>query len=191
MTTQTPRRADAQRNVQRILDAAISCLALRPNATMAEIAQVAGLGRVTLYGHFSSRTQLLDAVVAHLIDVGEESLSEVDLEGDAWDALVRLIRSSWRLVDQARAVVAAAEGELPPARMRQLHDGPAARVEALIDRGRRSGTFRTDLPTWWLVAMLHQILHGAGAEVSAGRLPGGDAPDYITATVHALLRPPA
>lgn len=190
MTTQTPRRADAQRNVQRILEAAISCLAERPNATMAEIAQAAGLGRVTLYGHFSSRAQLLDAVVAHVIDEGEESLSEVNLEGDAWEALVRLIRSSWRLVDQARAVVAAAEGELPPARMRQLHDGPAARVEALIDSGRSGGAFRTDLPTWWLVAMLHQILHGAAAEVTAGRLPASDAPGYITATVHALLRPP-
>lgn len=190
MTTQTPRRADAQRNVQRILEAAISCLARRPNATMAEIAQVAGLGRVTLYGHFSSRAQLLDAVVAHLIEVGEESLSGVDLEGDVWEALVRLIRSSWRLVDEARAVVAAAEGELPPARMRQLHDGPAARVEALIDRGRSGGVFRADLPTWWLVAMLHQILHGAAAEVTAGRLPASDAPGYIIATVHALLRPP-
>ena len=55
MTTKTLRRADAQRNVQRILDAAVACLAERPNATMADIAKVAGLGRVTLYGHFSSR----------------------------------------------------------------------------------------------------------------------------------------
>lgn len=190
MTTKTLRRADAQRNVQRILDAAVACLAERPNATMADIAKVAGLGRVTLYGHFSSRAELLDAVVAHVIDLGEHTLAEVNLDGDASAALERLIRSSWSLVDQARAVVAAAEGELSPARMRQLHDGPAARVEALIVRGRNDGAVRSDLPTWWLVAMLHQILHGASAEVSAGRLSSADAPDYIAATVHALLRQP-
>lgn len=191
MTAQAPRRADAQRNVARIIDAAIICLAERPNATMAEIATAAGLGRVTLYGHFSSKAQLLEAVVAHVIDLGEARLAEVDLDGDPWDALVRLIHSSWRLVDQSRAVIAAAEGELAPAHMRQLHDGAAARVVTLIDRGRDSGAFRTDLPTWWLVAMLHQILHGAGAEVSAARLDPTDAPDYITTTVRALLKPPS
>jgi TetR/AcrR family transcriptional repressor of mexCD-oprJ operon len=181
MTTDTSqvggKRADAVRNVERILDAAIVCLSRRQNATMSDIAREAGLGRVTLYGHFASRPALIDAVVARVIDRG----------GDPREALSRLIHSSWELVDRSRSVIAAAEEELPPARIRELHDGPASRVESLIERGRSAGLFSRDMPTSWQVAVLHQVLHGAGAEIAAGRLDSMDAPDLIVRTILALL----
>lgn len=43
------KRADAQRNIEAILDAAAVCLSGNPEASIAEIAQTAGVGRVTLY----------------------------------------------------------------------------------------------------------------------------------------------
>lgn len=191
MTSTAPkpgaRRADAVRNVERILAAAITCLSERPNATMADIATEAGLGRVTLYGHFASRPALIDAVVARVIERGEKTLAAVDLDGDPREALTRLVSSSWQLVDQSRSVIAAAQGELSPERIRQLHDAPAARVEALIERGRGTGAFRTDMPTSWQVAVLHQILHGAAAEIAAGRLDPAEAPDLITRAGLAVL----
>ncbi len=183
----TAKRADAVRNVSRILDAAITCLSQRPNATMGDIASEAGLGRVTLYGHFASRPALIDAVVGRVIERGEQTLAVVDLDGDPREALRRLIHSSWQLVDQSRSVIAAAENELSPERIRQLHDNPATRVESLIERGRNEGLFRTDMPTSWLVAVLHQVLHGAGAEIAGGRLDPTEAPDLITETVFTLF----
>ncbi|WP_235939967.1 TetR/AcrR family transcriptional regulator [Occultella kanbiaonis] len=184
---ETARRADAVRNVESIIGAAITCLARDPNATMADIAKEAGLGRVTLYGHFASRPALVDAVVARVIEQGELALAEVDVDGDPRATLNRLIHSSWHLVDQSRAVVVAAQDELTAERIRQLHEGPAARVRLLIERGRERGDFRTDMPVSWQVAMLHQILHGAGIEVSAGRLDPTHAPELVTRTVSALL----
>lgn len=50
------RRADAQQNVERILDAAIDCLSRDSDASVVQIAQAAGVGRVTLYGHFRPGT---------------------------------------------------------------------------------------------------------------------------------------
>ncbi|RZT85582.1 TetR family transcriptional regulator [Pseudonocardia sediminis] len=191
MTIQTTRsgtrRADAQRNVERILDAAVTCLARRPSATMAEIAKEAGLGRVTLYGHFASRPELVDAVVARVIDRGESNLAAVDLAGDPREALGRLIRTSWQLVDESKSVISAAWNELPAERIQQLHKAPAARVEQLIERGREEGQFRTDMPVTWLVAVLHQILHGAATELAAGNLDAAHAPELITSTVMSLL----
>ncbi|MEE2030922.1 TetR/AcrR family transcriptional regulator [Rhodococcus chondri] len=189
-TPRTTKRADAVRNVERILDAAIICLADKPTASMADIAKQAGLGRVTLYGHFASRAELLEAVVAQVLAKNEHALAAVDLTGNPRDALVRLIDSSWMLTNQARSIIAAAEDELPPARMQELHAGPAARVEALIERGRREGVFRTDMPTSWLVTVIHQILHGAAVEVSTARLDPRDASKRITATILAVLDKP-
>jgi MFS family permease len=48
--------------------------------------------------------------------------------------------------------LAAAQRDLPPARIRRHHDQAMARVERLIARGQQEGDFRTDLPRPWLVA---------------------------------------
>ncbi|MGH3403828.1 MAG: hypothetical protein ACRDRJ_15215 [Streptosporangiaceae bacterium] len=43
------RRADARRNIAAILEAALDCLARDPQASIADIAAGAGVGRITLY----------------------------------------------------------------------------------------------------------------------------------------------
>jgi len=186
----TRRRADAERNATAILDAAVACLVDDPQASTADIAARAGVGRVTLYGHFSTRTDLIDAVFARTLGHAEETLGRLDLAGEPRAALSALIASSWEIVNQSRALLAAAERELTPERIRHHHDQPMDRVRALIDRGRAEGTFRSDLPTEWLVAMFYLVVHGAAAEISAGRLAPADAAATITATLLACYTAP-
>ncbi|MFD4421708.1 TetR/AcrR family transcriptional regulator [Agromyces sp. NPDC058484] len=190
-TTHAPaKRADARRNIASILDAAAICLSRDPNASIGEIAEAAGVGRVTLYGHFSSRAELIDAVVARAIDEGNESLEAVDLSGDPRAALVRLIDPSWLSIVRIGALMTAAGAVLSPERMLELHERPASRVERLVERGRSEGVFRVDLPTSWLVGILHRVMHGAAAEIDAGRLSSDDAAAVIAATVLAAYTPP-
>ncbi|MEU4603742.1 TetR/AcrR family transcriptional regulator [Kribbella sp. NPDC023972] len=184
------KRADAQRNIAAIVDAATTCLSRDPSASTSEIAKAAGVGRVTLYGHFPSRTELVDAVFVHAIERGEAALGEVDLSGDPRAALARLIESSWHLVDRFRSLLVAAQDALPPGRIRELHADPMVRVERLIERGQKEGAFRTDLPTSWLVGAMHSVMHGAADEINAGRLTPDKAAEYITATVLAAFTPP-
>jgi TetR/AcrR family transcriptional regulator, mexCD-oprJ operon repressor len=183
--TRTVRRADAEQNMTRILDAAAECLSRSPTATMADIAQAAGVGRVTVYGHFPSRDALIEATLTRLLDQGEAVLADLDLTGDPHQALTRLIAASWRLTADADAVLEAAQTVLPPGRIRELHAKPAQRVEDLIRRGQSQGAFRTDLPATWLVSVLHHILKGAAADIRGGRLDPKDATHFITATVLA------
>jgi TetR/AcrR family transcriptional repressor of mexCD-oprJ operon len=184
------KRADAQRNIAAILTAAADCLGRDPAASTSEIAKAAGVGRVTLYGHFPSRAELVDAVFVQAIEVGEKSLGQVDLSGDPQTALSRLIESSWHLVDRYRALLVAAQDTLPPGRVRELHADPMARVERLIERGRAEGVFRTDLPTAWLVSVMHNVMHGAADDLAAGRITTDQAAPYISATLLAAFTPP-
>ena len=181
----TTRRADAEHNKAKILDAAAACLSRSTTASVAEIAQAAGLGRVTVYGHFPSREALVEATLARLLDQGEAVLAGLDLSGDPRQALRTLIESSWRLIADASAVLEVAHSTLPPEPIRELHAKPAQRVEELIRRGQSEGAFRTDLPPAWLVDVLHYILKGAAADIRAGRLDPADAPRFIVATVLA------
>ncbi|AIV33305.1 TetR/AcrR family transcriptional regulator [Streptomyces coelicoflavus] len=186
----TVKRADALRSIDAIVKAAAECLGQNPEASLSEIARAAGVGRVTLYAHFASRAEVVDAAMSRAVDRGNQALDAVDLAGDPLLALARYVEASWRLVDQARALLVAAQRELPPGRIRELHSGPAARVETLIARGRSEGVFRTDLPIAWLVNVLHSVMHSAADEIRAGRLTSEHAAGHITATVLAAFTPP-
>jgi TetR/AcrR family transcriptional regulator, mexCD-oprJ operon repressor len=185
-----PVRADAQRSIAAILDAAVATLSRDPDASVSEIARTASVGRVTLYGHFPNRADLVDATLARAIEEGDAALGAVDLSGDPRQALARLVESSWRIVDRSRALLQAAQDVLPPGRIRELHAGPAERVQRLLERGQREGVFRSDLPTSWLVGVMHSVMHSAADEIGAGRLDADAAAGVITATLLAAFTPP-
>lgn len=183
------RRADARHNAEKILDAAIGCLSRSPDASMVDIAQASGVGRVTLYGHFSSREALVEAALTRVLDRGEETLSGLDLSDDPHQALQTLIESSWLLMAQSSAVLEAAKAVLSPERVHELHAEPEQRVRDLISQGQAQGAFRNDLPATWLASALHHILKGATADVNGGRMEPAQAPQFITQIVLAAYAP--
>src|ERR1700754_4234642 len=142
----TRRRADAERSIARIVAGARELLGRDPGATIDEIAAAAGVGRMTLYGHFPNRAELVEAALADALSDGERTLSAVDLPGDARDARDRLLASSWSLVAESSSLLAAAQEVLPPGRVRELHGAPAARLEELIRRWQGDGGVPTELP---------------------------------------------
>ena len=189
-TAGQPRRADAKRNVAAIIAAATECLAASPDTSMSDIAAAAGVGRMTLYGHFKTRADLLDAVLTRAIAEAHQTLDTVDVSGDPRAAVARLVAASWLVVDQLRNVLDAAQRELGGDRVRQAHDHVLRRVQAVIERGQAAGLFRTDLPLAWLVSLAMTVMHAAATEVSAGRLPVAQAPAVVTGTLLAALTPP-
>jgi AcrR family transcriptional regulator len=184
-------RADARRNVAAILDAATECLARDPEVSLADIAAAAGVGRITLYGHFKTRAELIDAVVVRAIEHADAILVTTETGGDPSDALARLVAASWQIVHQFRNILLAAHRELPAERIRGVHDPIMRRVQALIGRGQQAGAFRRDLPKQWLVTTAISLMHAAAEDTAAGRIKAEDAARLVTATLLAALTPPA
>ncbi|MER5456060.1 TetR/AcrR family transcriptional regulator [Micromonospora sp. NPDC002389] len=181
------KRADARRNVESVLDAAITLLATDPRVSVNEIAKAAGVGRVTLYGHFPSRAALVEAVSLRVIASTDQALSAIDLAGDPRDAMVRLLEATWQLTRRFGAVVIAASDVLTPEEMRRVHEGPSRRVRALVERGRDEGVFRRDMPVLWQLATIQAVLHGASAAVHRGDVTADDATRLVRDTVLAVL----
>ena len=181
-------RSDSTRNRDAILRAAAECLTADPNASLADIAQAAGIARITLYGHFSSRNELVTELVHTSMARVEAELASVDLGGDAWQALESLVASSWRLVNSLAVLRGVAEQALPAEVMHSSHADPRTRVEHLLARGRADGSFRDDVSIAWQTACFFSLLHGAASEVRAGRLPEAEAQEHLFPTLRALLR---
>lgn len=181
------KRADAVRNVEAIVAAATRLLATNPDASVNDIAREAGVGRITLYGHFESRAALLREVAGRAIAETERALAGVDVDGDPRDALGRLLVASWQQTHRFGTLVVAASQALSPEQLRRAHDEPAARVRALLERGRTAGEFRDGVPIDWQLSIIQAILHGASAAVHRGEITAEEAPALVRDTVLAAL----
>jgi AcrR family transcriptional regulator len=182
------RRADAERNIAAIIDAASDLFGRGQSPSMGEVASAAGVRRATLYGHFPSREELIDAVITQAIAHTDEVLTALALDRDSADvALERLVRTSWPILDRFRRLRTVAVAELGPERLRRHHDRTLHHVGQLIRRGQDDGLFRTDLPLDWLVTTFYAVLHAAADEADAGRISPSKAPDLLAATVLAML----
>lgn len=182
-------RADARRNREAIVVATVRALRQNPDASISQIAATAGVGRMTLYGHFESRAALLEAALVDVLERGNQVLDALNLDGDAGDALERLVRSSWALLDDSRALLAAAQRELAPGRIRDLHEEVEGRVSRLIERGQHQGVFRSDVSVSWLAAVMHALMHAAAEEIVAERMTPEEAPALLATTVRSAFTP--
>jgi AcrR family transcriptional regulator len=182
------RRADAERSIARIEDAAIDALATDPDVSMAEIARRAGVVRATIYVHFPTRESLIDAVTQRALSDATREMAAAEPErGDAAEALGRVVAAAWRALGRFHALVAI-NVRLPPAELRRRHEAVLALLEPLIERGQRDGTFRSDVPPGWHLSMALALVHAASAEVQAGRAEPAEAEAAVIATVVGALR---
>jgi TetR/AcrR family transcriptional regulator, mexCD-oprJ operon repressor len=195
MTTSKPspvtkprRRADAERSIAQIMDAAVDALASDPDASMAEIARQSGVVRATVYVHFPTRESLIDAVTERAIaEVGAAIAAAEPERGEPVDALRRVVETTWEKLGRYHPLVAI-NTQLPHAELRRRHAMVLGGLEPLITRGQRDGAFRADVPAAWHLSMLLALMHAASAEVQAGRLAAPKAQSAVTDTVLGALR---
>jgi AcrR family transcriptional regulator len=184
------RRATAERNAAGILDATERLAARRIALNMVAVAAEAGVSRPTLYAHFKTLTDVLEAAVARAV---EGSLAAVDAAqpgaGPAGEALDRMLAASWGHLAGLEALARAAGEHLPADHVRRTHAPLMARTLELVQRGQRDGAFRTDLPADWLVTMMYALVHAADEHARTRRVRRAEALAMLTTSVHDLLAP--
>jgi AcrR family transcriptional regulator len=170
------RRADAQRNRQRLLAAAARAFSSgREQVTLDAIAKEAGVGIGTLYRHFPTREALVEAVyrneLARLRGSADELLASRDPDAAlrAWmDRFADYVATKRGMAETLRAVVASG-----PIKSTDTRDRLTATIQSLLDAGTAAGTVRGDVDARDVLASLTGVFLATGApgqREQAGRM---------------------
>jgi AcrR family transcriptional regulator len=147
-------RADARRNLDRLLEAARAVFgASGVDAPVRAIAARAGVGVATVYRHFPQRSDLVAAVYRREVDECVAAASALAREHGPGEALVRWLRRYTSFIATKRGLVAAYRPgvqafEALPAYFRE-HLEPALR--ALLDAAVAAGEVRDDVAPYELL----------------------------------------
>jgi AcrR family transcriptional regulator len=188
MTQPTPqpqaKRADAERNRERILTAARTAFAdSQADVSMAEVSRRARVGMATLYRNFSSRRELLEALYMDEVDAVCKAAEAIDDEtpGGSFSAWLRRFFVYFTSKRHVAAELLQSSGEQSP-----VFGAGRPRVIAaglpLLEAAQASHEVRGDLT-------LDQILDMV---VAIAKIPGD--PGYLDPILDAALdglRPPA
>jgi AcrR family transcriptional regulator len=186
------RRADADRSVAAILEAALEALASDPDSSMSEIARRAGVVRATIYVHFPTRTALLDAVMEYATAQVVAAMRGAEPQrGEPVEALERVLQATWRQLAQFHGLLALNTARLSAEELHRRHIPMLDQIEPLIERGQRQGVFRSDLPVSWLLAVIRAIVHAASREILGGRIPESEAEAAMLSTAISAISVPA
>ena len=188
-TTPKRRRADAERNIASITNAALVALASDPDASMAEIARRAGVVRATIYMHFPTREALLDAVMERATTQVADAIRAAEPDrGEPEEALERVIRATWTQLSQFHGILAINISRLSAKELRRRHLPMTTQFIPLLERGQAEGVFRSDVSAEWLIAVVRAIVHVASTELQAGRLSQADVERTMVTTALNAIR---
>ncbi len=147
INTERPLRRDAERNRQRILEAARAAFAEDGlSVTLDEIARRAGVGVGTIYRRFPDKEQLIDALFETRMNEFAAEAEAALLTDDAWTGLVRFLdrATEQHACDRGFKEVALSgtHGLERVARARQLM---FPLVSRLVARAQADGSLRADV----------------------------------------------
>jgi AcrR family transcriptional regulator len=181
------RRSDAKRSIDAIVSGARTLLGRRFDASMEEIAAVAGVSRQTVYAHFPSRDALIAAVINAERAEGLAAVDAAHLDSvPPVDALRRFLDISWQIVERCPLVLDPTLARTPGPDGADPHGPVTVLLERIIRRGKRCGDFDAAFPAGWLAAATLGLGHTAAEQVAAGKLSIAKAATMLEKSVLRL-----
>jgi len=163
------------KNKRALLEAAARVLAANPGAPLALIAEEAGVGRATLYRHFSSRDELVRALALESLRVIDEATAGIEAKATSARHAIELVFEAVAPLGQRYHFLL---------RENALEDDPdfasatarsAKEMTELIEAAKCEGSIAAEVPTAWVLAAFDALVYAAWGTVQAGSVARNDA----------------
>jgi AcrR family transcriptional regulator len=181
----TEGRAKA-RTRRAILDAAVAALAQDPSASLGTVAAAAGVGRTTLHRYFPERSDLLEALSVHTLELVAVATERAALaHGPAPEALGRLCREYFELGDALTLIFNDPQITTRASWQEECEHDRA--LFALVARGRDEGTIDPAMRAEWIQYSLWALLYSACTLMREQGVPRHEALELCRASLTKLV----
>jgi AcrR family transcriptional regulator len=149
------RQAEARRNDQSILEAALDVFTEDARAPMSAVARRAGVGQASLYRRYPSKDALLACVARQgMAQMRDAAVAALD-SGDPWDAFAGFLR--WYLESETPRLAGLLGSFAPEAELFVLARETNEAMQALVERTVEAGRLREDVTGADLTLIVTQI----------------------------------
>ncbi|MFE3449901.1 TetR/AcrR family transcriptional regulator [Nonomuraea sp. NPDC059194] len=175
-----------------IVTAAIHHLNDNPTASMAELAEAAGVSRATLHRHFSSRDDLLVALGSRALERWEQAQESVAITAAARESDPGRLREALRELATGLVDVADEHGFALTDHAMSVHPDLLRRADELEEReialfaaAQRAGLLRADLPVRWISNTWYGLLVAVRESLRRGDVARRDVAGLLVDTFFA------
>ncbi|MGW6198861.1 TetR/AcrR family transcriptional regulator [Kribbella sp. NPDC055110] len=179
-------RADARDNRARIMTAADDVFGRSPGASTDDVARLAGVGIATVFRHFATKTELLEAVLTLRLERIRDRALELagsDDPGTAFFAFfTQVVAESASKLAIAEALTAA--GAAAGDEAREAGRGMREAFSGLLTAAQKAGAVRTDAE----MPEVYALLIGASRGATAAKLDP-ETRDRMLALIYDGLKP--
>jgi AcrR family transcriptional regulator len=151
-----PLRADARRNREAVLRAAIAVLRTDPGASMDTIAEAAGVARRTAFRSFAGRDELVRAAHLTTLTAARAVLEAAAPPGEA-ARLEAVVAAALSIGEDYGLLITISPTTSDPDLRAEL-DAITRVLESAVAAARERGEVRRDLPVDWLALVLLQVI---------------------------------
>ena len=163
-----------------IEEAGIQVLLRNPDASMSEIALMAGVGRATLYRHYESREVLVQSLAKKCLEETDEILDPLKAQGlrgkQAIEASIdvlmpmanrfRFLMSLWAFTANDRVV-------------NRIYKRQLEELKILVVQAQEDGDISSELSNVWVVSMFDAILNSAWQLIEVGEITSIEATNAV------------
>jgi AcrR family transcriptional regulator len=163
-TSSRPVRADAQRNTDALLKAALAVFATSGvDAPVREVAVKAGVGVGTVYRHFPQRSDLIAAVFRREVDACADAAPVLAAASTPCDALARWMQRYAAFIATKRGLAAALHSGNPAFDTLPLYfkDRLVPALRRLLDAAAAAGEVRNDIEPYELLRAVGNLCMAA------------------------------
>jgi AcrR family transcriptional regulator len=161
-------RADARRNRDAAIDAAVELLARKPDASMRDVADAADLGRTTLYRHFPAREDLIFAIFERIFEEARTITAEAVAVGGTPAEILRRVAMEIVAIG-ARYRFLEAHSDLSQRVMKESNNDDEPLL-AWLHAAHARGELAPELTPDWIFQMTIALAMAANEEMQAGNV---------------------
>ncbi|AEF05738.1 TetR/AcrR family transcriptional regulator [Alteromonas naphthalenivorans] len=168
--------ARSERSRIALIQAGMVLLAENKNTSLSDVAQAAGVGRATLYRHFDTREQLIEAVARQCIGAFNSVTASIEKTASSYLDAIRLMFEKVMPMHQELTFIMKLDALVEDNfSLEDLYRQQDEELREMLKQCQKENSIRKDFSIDWLMALLDGLFIASWQMVAKHNIPHADA----------------